>query len=206
MQMGSIFQYFGVIFLIVSGIAMLGLIFFSLAKELSSSDRLIVVGVIFGGILVAFLFLLVADKLFMESFNKLELLKKVCRGYGMASIFISLFSAIAITIVARDNRPNRNVHTLLLPSCIGYVSVGYFFIWYGESLGHPHVLYWYLACGSSFVIAGIVSMVILLLDALSGHVNFYRKYLLISIIVSISLGIVMFISYFIYAPAHGAIG
>ena len=183
--------------MVISASGMLGLIVFSIVKEqLSTANRLTVVAIIIGGILFAFLFLLVSDVLSETGFNKSDLLKEVCRLYGMMTIFISLFSAIAIIVIAKDNSANKNVYTLLVPASILYVAVGYFFIWYGESLSHTLVLFWYMANGTTFVFAGIGAMIILLLDALSSHITFYREYLVVVMILSICLGIALFVTYY----------
>lgn len=200
----NILQYFGIIFLTISTLGMIGLIFFSLIKELSIKDRWIVVGVIIGGILIAFLFLLVADLL--SDFTKSDLLKDACRLYGVITILISLFSTISISIIAKDNEPNANVTTLLVPASILYIMIGYFFLWYGESLDHPFVLFWFTANGTTFVFAGIGAMTALLIDALSKRIEFKKEYLVISMILSIFLGISLFVFYFLNEPNGQQVG
>ena len=43
-------------------------------------------------------------------------------------------------------------------------------------------------------------MMTLLVDALSERIDFYKQYLLISIVMSISLGITMFVAYILNSP------
>lgn len=201
--MGEILQVFSILFLIVSGLGMSLLIFYSLTNKMLTKDIHVVIAVIVGGIVIAFTLLFFSSVL--TDFSKLTLLKSVCRVFGMTTIVISLLSVIAITIIAKDKEPAamnededekpKSVVKLLIPASILYVFIGFFFIWYGESLSHPQVLFWFMANGISFVVTAIVALIAIMYDAFNPDIDFNQKYLWYSIGLSISLGIFLFVLY-----------
>ena len=190
--MGEILQIFSAIFLIVSGIGMVGLIFFSLNRKLLSGDLRVIIGVIIGGLTLAFLFLFLATQL--DDFVKISLLRQVCRFYGMTTILISLLSTIAVMIIAKDEESNPVVY-ILVPAAIVYILVGYFLIWYGDYASDRLILFWFFASGVTFVVVSVVALVALLIDGLSETIDFNKKYLITSIFLAITLGITMFVLY-----------